>query len=88
MNATLLPDNCNARTVLQLRNRLMLSELEPRLFEQSVFYVKKTLADEFGVRFAGYFQEQYPQAFYKLVKTTQTRLTWRPPPAELHLVPH
>ncbi len=86
MNATLLTETYNAHKVLQLRNRLMLSELERRLFEQSLFYVKKTLVEEFGLRFATCFEQQHPKAFYKLVKTTQTRLTWRPTPVELQLI--
>ncbi|MCS6267243.1 MAG: hypothetical protein H2174_06720 [Vampirovibrio sp.] len=86
MNTPFLAPHSKASQLLVLRNHLLLNSPEQQLHEQSLWHVQKMLQQEFGSRFACYFQEHYPRAFNKLVKTTQTRMTWRPTPVELHLV--
>jgi hypothetical protein len=86
MNTTLTTPNYKASRLLQLRNHLLRTNLEQHLFEQSLFHVKKMLREEFGIRFATYFEQQYPKAFYQLVKTTQTRITWLAPEQNLFII--
>jgi hypothetical protein len=44
------------------------------------------LITEFGQQFARRFEQQHPRTFYRLVKTTQTKITWRPPVTPLKLL--
>ena len=86
MNTPFITPHSKAAELLALRNHLLLNDPTQHLYEQSLWHVKKMLQQEFGSRFACYFEQCYPRAFYKLVKTTQTRMTWRPTPVKLHLV--
>jgi hypothetical protein len=82
----LVTATCKPAQLLALRNHLLLNDPTEHLYKQSLWHVQKMLQQEFGSRFACYFEEHYPRAFNKLVKTTQIRMTWRPTSVELHLV--
>jgi hypothetical protein len=86
MNTPLITTHAKASELLKLRNHLLQSDVEQALYQQSLFHIRRTLRQEFGIRFAGHFEQHYPKAFAKLRATTTNRLTWRPPPVEIQLV--
>jgi hypothetical protein len=76
----------NASVLFELKQRLSADKLNNELFLLSLHHVQRMLITEFGQQFARRFEQQHPRTFYRLVKTTQTKITWRPPVTPLKLL--
>lgn len=67
-----------AASLFKLKQRVSVEQLNQELFLLSLHHVQRMLVAEFGQQFARRFESQHPKIFYRLVKTTQTKITWRP----------